>query len=256
MFTELCYNVLNYPYTVFMTFLTSFVIAIAQALSCSFIGYGLARFRFLLRGPLFALLIFTLIVPPVVLPLPQYFIFSHFDPFGLVTLFTGKPGGVSILNTWWPFLLVSLTGLGFKNGLYIYLMRQYYKSFPMALEEAAVIDGVGTLRFYFSIAQRLALSLISTCFILAFVWQWSDISFTRYYMPQAPVLSVKLLTLVSAASQILMPNLDSATRFRMPTAYENAVSSAGLILAMAPLVMVYLFTQRFLTENIERTGIK
>jgi len=256
MFVELCVKVLDFPKTVLTTFLASFAIAAVQALSCSFIAYGLARFRFLLRGPLFVMVVLTLMVPPVVLLLPQYFLLSHFDPFGLVTLLSGRAGGLSLLNTWWPFILVSLTGVGFKNGLYIYLMIQYYKSFPVALEEAAAIDGIGTLRFYLTIAQRLALTLIATCFILAFVWQWSDIQFTMYYMPQAPLLSIKLRTLIEAASQILMPNLDSTARVRMPTAYENAVSSAGMVLGMAPLVVVYLFTQRFLTESIERTGIK
>lgn len=254
-FLTVCWTVMDYPYTLMMTILMSFSIALIQTMSCAFIAYGLARFKFALRGPLFAVLIFSMVVPPSVILLPQYFLFQNFNPLGLFSLLTGKPNGVNLLNSWWPFLLTSLTGMGIKNGLYIFLLRQYFRSFPKALEEAAMIDGMGTIRFYFSIAMRLALSLMATCFILSFVWQWTDIFYTRYYISQAPVLSVKLSSLVSAATPFLTKDFGFGNT-KMPTGYENVVSSTGVVLMVVPLLLLYLFAQRMLTESIERTGIK
>lgn len=255
-FLSVCWNVMDYPATLLHTLLTSFVIAFAQVMSCAFIAYGLARFKFALRKPLFMLLLFTMIVPPSVILLPQYFLFQHFDPFGLVSLLTGTQGGLNLLNSWWPSLLTALTGMGLKNGLYIYLLRQYFMTFPKALEEAAMIDGMGTVRFYFSIAMRLAASLMVTCFILAFVWQYTDIYYTRYYMPQEQVISVKLSSLVATATPYLSKDFSFGANAKMPTGYENVVSSTGVVLAVVPLLLLYLFAQRFLTESIERTGIK
>jgi multiple sugar transport system permease protein len=254
-FLTVCWTVMDYPYTILMTFLMSFSIALIQTMSCAFIAYGLARFKFALRGPLFALLIFSMVVPPSVILLPQYFLFQNFNPLGIFSLLTGNPSGLNLLNSWWPFVLTSLTGMGIKNGLYIFLLRQYFRSFPKALEEAAMIDGIGTVRFYFSIAMKLAFSLMATCFILSFVWQWTDIYYTRYYMSQAPILSVKLSSLVSMATPYLQKDLGYGGA-KMPTGYENVVSSTGVVLMVVPLILLYLFAQRMLTESIERTGIK
>ena len=78
---------------------------------------------------------------------------------------------------------MSLTCMGLKNGLYIYMMRQYFKGIPTSLEEAAYVDGCGTFHTFVKIMLPDAMPTIASCFLFSFVWQWTDIFYTRLFLP-------------------------------------------------------------------------
>jgi len=110
----------------------SLLISLLQLASCTLVGYGLARFRFPMAKLIFALAIFTLIVPPQIIILPLYLNFRFFSiPFVLP-----KPG-INLLDSIWPFVFMAASGTGFNNGLFIYILRQFFKNSPKSLEEAA-----------------------------------------------------------------------------------------------------------------------
>ena len=109
-----------------------------QMVSTLMAGYGFARFRFRERGILFALLIFTIIVPVQNLIVPLYANFQSFDMLGAGYLFgavTGE-GLPNLLDTNLPFYLMAAFGMGIRSGLYIFIMRQFFRNMPAELEEA------------------------------------------------------------------------------------------------------------------------
>ena len=122
-------NSVNYALTLLMTVLFCLVQSLLQLASCSLVAYGIARFKFKGHKLLFGMAVLTLIIPPQIILLPLYIRF-HF--FGITNIFqfSGIFSGVDLINTYWPFLLLSGTALGFKNGLYIYLLRQHFKNMP------------------------------------------------------------------------------------------------------------------------------
>ena len=152
----------NYWSALFNTSLLSLLSALLQTFTCAFIGYGFANFKFPGRRLLFAVTIGILIIPPQLLMSPYYAKFRFFDLFGIMKGITGS--SLNLINSYWPFVLLSLTGLGIKNSLYIYLFRQYYSNMPKQLEEAGYVDGAGTLHIFFRIILLNAKRLMITVF--------------------------------------------------------------------------------------------
>ena len=126
--------------------------ALLQLVCCSLAGYGFARFKFPLRGPLFLLVILTIIIPTQIIFLPTFMEYRFFDFFGLgrlIALFTGEnyvEYTFNLINTRATFWIPSILGVGLRSGLFIYIFRQAFRNIPTALEEAAEIDGCGPLR--------------------------------------------------------------------------------------------------------------
>ena len=83
--------------------------------------------------------------------------------------------------TFTPDVLMSLGGLAFKNGLYIYLMRQFFKGVPDELEESAYVDGSGVFRTFFTIILPISVPMMITVFLFAFSWQWNDDFYTTLF---------------------------------------------------------------------------
>ncbi|MBQ6716018.1 MAG: carbohydrate ABC transporter permease, partial [Clostridia bacterium] len=139
---------LNYgkalPYTLFFTA----IITVLQTVSAMMAGYSFARLKFPGRSILFALSVFTIVVPPQMFMLPQYLFFKEFDIFGIFRLITGQP--INLLKSGSLFILNALC-MGLKSGLYIYIFRQSFRALPKVLEEAAYMDGAGFLRTFTSI---------------------------------------------------------------------------------------------------------
>lgn len=153
----------------------------------------------------------------------------------------------NLLNSYWPFAILSLTGLAFKNGLFVYIMRQYFNGVPDELEEAAYVDGAGVIKTFVRIIIPMAVPMMVTIFMFSFSWQWSDTFYTSLFF-------------TSTRNAILLPNIvkipDSLdTDYVAELAYESAIRNTCGLLILAPLVIIYLFAQRTLIEGVERSGI-
>ena len=234
-------NSVNYTLTLLMTVLFCLVQSLLQLASCSLVAYGIARFKFKGHKLLFGMAVLTLIIPPQIILLPLYIRF-HF--FGITNIFqfSGIFSGVDLINTYWPFLLLSGTALGFKNGLYIYLLRQHFKNMPMALEEAAYIDGCGPFRTFLRIMLPGSVPMLVTVFLFSFVWQWNDTVYSGIFFPEIPTLANKygmVFTTMGAGTTLMSAVLESPKFF----------------LLITPIVILYLFTQKLFVQSISRSGI-
>ena len=232
------------------TFIISFLSGALQMLVCTLIGYGLARFNFRGRGIIFALVVFTILVPPQTYMISMYLKFRFFDLFGLFKAITGNP--VKLLDTHWPLALLSLTGFGFKNGLYILIMRQYFKGIPAELEEAAYVDGSGLFRTFTTIIIPLSFSMMITVFLFAFSWQWTDTFYSSMFFSSVRVLSNSLLL---GFEGIMVEGAGTAIGLKNGQPLTETLKNTMSLLVIAPLVVMYLFAQRRLVEGIERSGI-
>ena len=231
-------------------FFNSLFLAVSTTLlhvcTCTFVGYGFARFRFRGRNVLFALVLLTLIVPPQALMIPTFLHFRFFDFFGVIEMLTGKPG-LNLLDTFWPFLLLSATGMGYKNGLYILIMRQFFRGLPGELEEAALVDGAGVFRTFYRIMLPNAVPAIVTILLFSFVWQWNDYFFVNLFLENMKVLP---LTLDSMAT-----NISTTIGYPLDPFRQSMINNTGSLLVILPLVILYLFAQRYFIEGIERSGL-
>ncbi|MBE6632269.1 MAG: carbohydrate ABC transporter permease [Ruminococcaceae bacterium] len=276
------------------TFILSFSTALIQTFVCSFIAYGFAKFKFKGNKLLFGLVILTMIIPHRTLSSAIQALFSKFDILGIFGFLNGggldlfntnaaeltfgetalkgvdiipeskelpeafkelfNSQGLNLLNTYWPFIILSLTGLAFKNGLYIFLLRQFFMGVPDELEESAYIDGSGVFRTFFTIILPISIPMMITVFLFSFSWCWTDTFYTGATMffnvsRKAPYL----LTSKIGGNDIPITLKDDT--FAGASLYHGAIRNTGGLMIIAPLVIMYVFCQKFLVQGIERSGL-
>jgi len=246
----------DYLLALLNTFVLSLVCALLQTFVCCIIGYGFAKFKFKGNSLLFLCVIFTMVVPHTTLQLSLFMKFRYFDILGIVNLLGGglidainlTDGTTSInfINTNWPLYIMSVTGLAYKNGLYIFLLRQFYRGIPDELEESAYLDGSGVFRTFFSIIIPLSVTMLITVFMFSFCWQWTDNFYTNLFYTTA---GDKLLPDIIKVPKSLDVN------YAGQSLYTSAITNTCGILIMAPLIVLYLFGQRYIVQGIERSGI-
>lgn len=277
-------------WTAFKNTLTlSLVTAIIQTFSCCLIAYGLAKFNFKGNGLVFAAVILTMVIPHSTLQLALYMNFRYFDIFGIFKFLSGGLSfgsryaennaawinalnsvlaqiniipdkieitktfslnfaqGTNFINTYVPMIFLSATGLAFKNGLYIFMLRQFFRGIPDSLEESAYIDGSGTFRTFIQIILPMSVPMMITVFIFAFSWQWTDDFYTSLFFPAGRTL------LMPAIVDMIPPQLDTAGAIQND--YLAAIRNTSGLLIILPLVIIYLFCQKFIVQGIERSGI-
>jgi multiple sugar transport system permease protein len=224
------YMALEYTQSLMNTILVAGGAALLQTLSCAIAGYSFARFQFPGRDRLFLLVLFVMIVPPHALIIQNFILVSR----------------LKWLETYWPFLVPSAFGMGLRGALFIFIYRQFFKGLPWELEDAAMIDGAGPLRIFFSVMMPLARPAILVVFLFSFVWHWNDslepsIFLSRpenFFLPQR-------LSIVESA-------LES---FQLRGMWGTGTIMAATLLVILPLIVLYIFTQRYFVESIERTGL-
>lgn len=237
------------------TTVLSLLCAVVQTFVCCVIGYGFGKYRFKGSKLLFACVMLTMIVPHQMLRFSLFTEFRFFDiikvfgdftnPTGIIQLITGE--SLKLTGTYWPLAILSMTGLAFKNGLYIYMLRQFFRGVPDELEESAYIDGSGTFRTFVQIILPLSVPMMITVFLFAFSWQWTDNFYTELLIP-----GTSGITLMPDIIEI-PTTLD--TTYAGENMYSAAIRNACGLLIIAPLIIIYLFCQRYLIQGIERSGI-
>ncbi|MDE5588765.1 MAG: carbohydrate ABC transporter permease [Acetatifactor sp.] len=242
---------MNYGTVFVRTLLLSAGVSLLQLVSCLLVAYGFARFRFPFKKLLFGCVIFTMIVPPQVIMLPLFIKYRFFDIFGIFKLLTGS--SVNLIDTYWPFILQAATTMGVRNGLYIYMLRQFFKNMPKELEEAAFVDGCGKLRTFVRIMVPSAVPMMVTVFLFGFVWQWTDSFYSSLYLNRTQVMSTALSSLAANVYR-QYEGFGGSMSFISP-GYVSMINNTGTVLAIIPLVAIYVFCQRYFVEGIERSGI-
>ena len=238
------------------TLILSLLAAFIQTLVSCLIGYGLAKFKFKGNKLIMGIVVLTMIIPHSTL---SFAIREHFDRFDILTVMTwGYRGPIELIfgetlsldHSFWPYIIMSLGGLAFKNGLYIYLMRQFFKGVPDELEESAYVDGSGTFRTFFQIILPLSVPMMITVFLFSFSWQWTDEFYNSLFFFN-DANTVYLMPDVINTATIESLNVDYAGKLT----YLNVIRNTAGMMAIAPLIILYLFCQRYLVQGIERSGL-
>lgn len=187
-------------------------------------GYGLARLRFPGRALVLPLLVTALLLPIEVIIVPLY------------TLMTE----LGWIGTHWPLILEPMFGPGAVIGTF--LMRQFFASLPRELEDAGRVDGLSTFGVFMKIALPLARPAIATLGILTFLTSWNAFLEPLVFTGGAE----NLITLPVALEQFV--DIDGTPYY--------ALQMAATTLSVLPVVIVFLFAQRYIIEGIAHSGLK
>ena len=229
----------------------SLFVSALQVAAATLVGYGFARYKFPLKNFWFFMVILVIIIPPQTIMAPLYLNFTYFDPLGIVSLVSGRP--INLLNTILPYLLLCLGCMGLKSGLYIYLIRQFFRNVPKDIEEAAYVDGCGKFKTFYRIMLPDAKPIITSCFLFAFVWQWTDKFYSQMFLRKYTLLSTQLSGL-SGALDAFVKNAGIAEKATQ--AYSSAIVATGTLMTIIPLLIIYVFAQKGFVESLSQSGIK
>lgn len=189
-------------------------------LSNSLIAYPFARLRFRGKDLLFSIVIGTMLLPGPVLLIPQFLIFYRMGWYG----------------TYLPLVVPSFTGSAF----FIFLLRQYMRSIPRDLDEAARIDGAGFWQIYWRIILPLTLPALTVVAVFVTLGTWNDFFEALIYLDEQSEFTIALAL---------------ATFVRRVGMQWNEMMAANLV-AMMPVLILYFFAQEQLIGGIASVGIK
>jgi multiple sugar transport system permease protein len=227
-YTEVLYRYDFARYTA-NSFLVSALTGVGQVATSSLAGYAFARFRFRGKNLLFAVLLFTAFFPTEVTIIPEFVMGARvFQPV------------LEPLNGWMNTFL-PLTVPSFLIGSFgTFLMREFFSTIPVELEEAAVMDGATALGVYRSIYLPLSQPAMTTLFLLAFISNWNELLRPVLYLRSRELYTVTL----------------GLTTFQGE--FESAwnLLLAGSVIAILPLLLIYIAAQRYIIEGIATTGLR
>lgn len=220
---------LQLPNSFLQTLFISLLASVLQVFVATTVGYGLGRFQFKGNKLIFAIVILFMLIPTDITSTAQYIRFAFF---GI------GDWKINILETYWPLVILSATGMNLKNGLYIYLMREFFKNMPGNLEEAAYIDGCGPIRAFVRVIFPNAKAMVVTVFLFSFCWQWTEYAFAKMYYPSKALFGT------------ILPQLTAVTELE-----TTIVKNAGGILIAIPVMILFLIFQRTLVKSITLSGM-
>ena len=204
-------------------FVNSMIVATAHTLlvlvTAAPAAYALARMHFRGKNLMFAVIISTLFIPPIILITPLYLVV---DSLG------------------WIDTLLAVIVPSAAGALGVFLLRQFFVSLPRELEEAAVLDGANRFQIFARIILPLSKAPLATLALLSFLTNWNDFLWPIY-------------VLFSPKNLVLPPGLS-----KLQGAYETdyAVVMAGAVLASIPVLILFLMAQRYIIEGVSRSGVK
>jgi multiple sugar transport system permease protein len=257
---EISMNILRYWKALWNNVQVSTIVMILQIASTALAGYAFARLRFKGSNLLFWLVMLTLIVPPQTLSVSRMLYFKNFDILGIVSLFNnGEP--LNLLGKISTLYLMAGLGMGIRSALFIYIFRQFFRGIPTELDESAQIDGAGVFRTFWNVMLPNARGAMLTVGLFAFVWQWNDVYFSRILAVSTSSFPLLTMQLANTSERLLhylvfsgMEMLVGPDMRRNPL-FVSLISNTSAFLMMLPVLIAYLFVQKYFVEGIERTGI-
>jgi multiple sugar transport system permease protein len=192
-----------------------------QVLSASLVAFGFARLRFPGRGPLFLVVLSTMMLPSQVTMMPQYLIFRS----------------LGWIDTFLPLIVPSFLGGG---AFFIFLFRQFFMTLPRELDESARLDGASTLRVYWNILMPLCRPIIATVAVFSFIAHWNEFMGPLIYLNSPEKLTLALGLRVFQGTF---------------TTYLHLLMAAATV-ALIPVVAIFFLAQKQFVKSIVLTGIK
>ena len=215
--------VIEYPFMRYA--LNTLIIAVPSTLltvlSSALAGFGFARHNAPLKNVLFVLVLSMMMVPRMVTVIPTFVFFSK----------------LGLTNTYWPWILWGLAGSSF----HIFLFRQFFAAIPKDLEDAAEVDGCSRLRIFWQIFLPLSGPVLATSAIFHFQWVWGD-----WFTPNI------FLTQERTTLSVLL-----STAYRDPNGNAlETVTMAAIVVYLLPMLLIFLFAQKYIVQGIVTSGIK
>lgn len=201
----------------------SAIIAVLQTLGqmvlCSLAGYGLARITFKYSNLVFSMILVTLMIPSAVTFVPSYVLVASF---GWVSTLQGLivPGLFSAFNT--------------------FLFRSFFLGFPKELEEAGMMDGLDHFGVFFRVVLPNSLGILMSLGVITFIGAWNSFLWPLVIGQRAESWTV----------QIVLSTFMTAQTVNLPAIFM------GAFVSILPLVIVFLFMQRYIVEGVKMSGIK
>ncbi len=227
--------VLNLPRSFFDSLLAASVPAVLQTATTALVGYGFARFTFPLKRLALVLVLATFLIPVQVTLVPRYILFDRYH----------------MIGTLLPLFLPALLAQGIKSAIFILLFYQFFRMIPVSLEQAADLDGAGKLRIFLTIAVPLSVPALIVSVLFSFVWYWNETYVTGLFLGQKlSTLPLALRAFVDSYNR-LYPASDGSAVNRI----NESIRTAGTLITVAPLMILYLLLQKQFVEGIDRTGI-
>lgn len=245
------WELIEYPKVLGETAQITVVSTIIHVFVSAMIGYGFARFNFRFKGILFGMVLFTLLVPSQLVSIPMYVQYLSFDFFGLGQLgrlFGAKPWTVNLLDNHAVYYIPALVGQGLRSGLFIFIFRQFFRSMPKELEDAAAIDGCSTFGTFLKIMIPCAGPAFVTSILFSVVWYWNDYYTASMYFTDSQTLAMSLGTLQSLLRSV------GHEIYKDPYSVVVQMQSA-CVLTILPLIILFVVMQSKFTESIDKTGI-
>ncbi len=212
------------------TIIITFVDVVGRVISTALVAYAFARLRWPGRDLVFSLVLATMMLPGIVLLIPQYILFSKLPAFGF-------QGSDNWINTFLPLTVPAFTGSAF----YIFLLRQFMRGIPMELSEAARIDGANELRIWWQIVLPLTKPALAAIAIFTFQAAWEDFMGPLLYLQSEPLYTLQL-----GLRQF---------EFAAGGSVNWAWLMAGSLVVMSPVLIVFVIFQRFFIEGVTLSGM-
>jgi len=213
------FRTLPFPQMLGNTFFLIVAGEIAVLVSSIIVAYGFARFSIPGGNLLFYLMIATILIPEKITFIPTFFVY------------------VGILH-WRGTVLPVLLHLFFGNAIYIFLLRQNFKSLPIDLEEAAMIDGAGPLRRLFHVVLPQSWPVVITVSLLHFFYTWNESRLASLYLGTNPEL---------------MPVSFGVQNYQSLLPIDNVINASTVVVLIVPLI-VLLLAQKYFMQGLVITG--
>lgn len=200
-------------------FIEVFVV-LGSLISCALVAYPLARMRFRGRDTVFTIIVLSMLIPWQALMVPQFVVFF----------------GLGWYGSYLPLIVPAFTGSAF----FVFLIRQYMRTIPRELDEAARLDGAGHFRIFWSIILPLSKPALAVCAVFTFLGTWNDLLGPVIYLNRQEqfTAAVGLAGLVSIQNQ-----------------QYNLLMAANLI-TIIPVIILYFVAQKYLIGGIASVGLK
>jgi multiple sugar transport system permease protein len=196
------------------------MVTIGTVISCAAVGYGFARLKFPGRDFLFAITLATLMVPPIVTYIPTYILFAKLE----------------LTGSYAPLIIPKFLG----DAFFIFMIRQFFMGVPWELSDAARIDGAGEFRIFWEIMLPLVRPALIVVAVFSILYTWHDFFGPLIYLQDRDQYPLTL----------------GLFAFQSQRTLEWPLIMAGATLTTLPMVIVFMFTQRYFIRGIATTGLK
>lgn len=198
-------------------------------------AYAFARMEFVGRDLLFSIMLATLMIPGIVINLPNLLLLVGIDNFLETTWLCANATRCIISN--WPALTIPFMA----QAINIFLMRQHFATIPTELWEAALIDGAGHLRFIIQVVLPLSKPVIFVVILFTFIGAWNELAWALLATPGDDTWRP-----IAVGLQQFLDDEGGLPHLRM----------AGAMITILPILIVYAFTQRHFIEGLSQSGLK